>query len=91
MRSGTNDNLTGNEMTDLEKKESSWEPAGNPKVLWVSLITFTYGFSVWAINSSLAPYLRDWYGYSASDVLLVAAMSPLFAVSVVKQMEQMSI
>jgi NNP family nitrate/nitrite transporter-like MFS transporter len=66
-------------MTDLKKEESSWEPTGNPKVLWVALITFTYGFSVWAINSSLAPYLKDWYGFSTSDVLLVAAMSPLFA------------
>jgi NNP family nitrate/nitrite transporter-like MFS transporter len=66
-------------MTDLRKDESSWEPTGNPKVLWVALITFTYGFSVWAINSSLAPYLKDWYGFSTSEVLIVAAMSPLFA------------
>jgi len=66
-------------MTDLKKDETSWEPTGNPKVLWIALITFTYGFSVWAINSSLAPYLKDWYGFSTSDVLLVAAMSPLFA------------
>ena len=61
------------------KDEGSWKPTGNPRVLWVALITFTYGFSVWAINSSLAPYLKDWYGYSASEVLIVAAMSPLFA------------
>jgi len=66
-------------LTDLKKDESTWEPTGNPRVLWTALITFTYGFSVWAINSSLAPYLKDWYGYSASEVLLVAAMSPLFA------------
>lgn len=70
-------------MNDLARwdveDESSWSPPGNPKVLWVALITFTYGFSVWAINSSLAPYLKDWYGFSTSDVLLVAAMSPLFA------------
>jgi NNP family nitrate/nitrite transporter-like MFS transporter len=66
-------------MSDLKKDESSWEPTGNPKVLWIALITFTYGFSVWAINSSLAPYLRDWYGFSTSEVLIVAAMSPLFA------------
>ena len=66
-------------MTDLKKDESTWEPTGNPRVLWTALIAFTYGFSVWAINSSLAPYLKDWYGYSASEVLLVAAMSPLFA------------
>jgi NNP family nitrate/nitrite transporter-like MFS transporter len=66
-------------MSDLKKDESSWEPTGNPKVLWIALITFTYGFSVWAINSSLAPYLKDWYGFSTSEVLIVAAMSPLFA------------
>jgi NNP family nitrate/nitrite transporter-like MFS transporter len=66
-------------MTDLKIDESSWEPTGNPRVLWVALITFIYGFSVWAINSSLAPYLKDWYGFSTSEVLLVAAMSPLFA------------
>jgi NNP family nitrate/nitrite transporter-like MFS transporter len=66
-------------MTDLTKDDSSWEPPGNPRVLWVASITFIYGFSVWAINSSLAPYLKDWYGFSTSDVLLVAAMSPLFA------------
>jgi len=63
----------------LTKDDSSWEPPGNPRVLWVASITFIYGFSVWAINSSLAPYLKDWYGFSTSDVLLVAAMSPLFA------------
>ena len=61
------------------KDEGSWNPPGNPRVLWVASITFIYGFSVWAINSSLAPYLKDWYGFSTSDVLLVAAMSPLFA------------
>ena len=66
-------------MTNLKKDETSWKPVGNPKVLRVGLIAFTFGFSVWAINSSLAPYLKDWYGFSTSAVLLVAAMSPLFA------------
>ncbi|MDP6027555.1 MAG: hypothetical protein QF715_16045, partial [Pseudomonadales bacterium] len=81
----TNSNTedTVSQLGGIEKRnvkgESSWEPTGNPKVLSVALITFIYGFSVWAINSSLAPYLKDWYGYSASEVLLVAAMSPLFA------------
>ena len=69
---------TNNEKGNVEDG-GSWNPTGNPRVLWVALITFTYGFSVWAINSSLAPYLRDWYGYSTSEVLIVAAMSPLFA------------
>ena len=67
------------EISKSKQDENSWEPTGNPKVLWTALIAFTYGFSVWAINSSLAPYLKDWYGYSASEVLIVAAMSPLFA------------
>ena len=67
------------EISKSKQDGNSWEPTGNPKVLWTALIAFTYGFSVWAINSSLAPYLKDWYGYSASEVLLVAAMSPLFA------------
>ena len=81
----TNSNTedTVSQLGGIEKRnvkgESSWEPTGNPKVLSVALITFIYGFSVWAINSSLAPYLKDWYGYSASEVLIVAAMSPLFA------------
>ena len=66
-------------MPHLKKDETSLEPPGNPKVLLISLITFTFGFSVWAINSSLAPFLKDWYGFSTSAVLLVAAMSPLFA------------
>ncbi len=67
------------EISKSKQDGNSWEPTGNPKVLWTALIAFTYGFSVWAINSSLAPYLKDWYGFSTSDVLLVAAMSPLFA------------
>ena len=67
------------EINKSKQDGNSWEPTGNPKVLWTALIAFTYGFSVWAINSSLAPYLKDWYGYSASEVLIVAAMSPLFA------------
>ena len=67
------------EISKSKQDGNSWEPTGNPKVLWTALIAFTYGFSVWAINSSLAPYLKDWYGYSASEVLIVAAMSPLFA------------
>ena len=75
----TDDIYQGGNVADLKKDETAWEPTGNPKVLSISLIAFTFGFSVWAINSALAPYLKDWYGFSTSAVLLVAAMSPLFA------------
>src|SRR5689334_16544054 len=55
------------------------EPAGNPRVLWISSLAFTLGFAVWGMFSALAPFLIKWYSFSVAQVLLLAAMEPLFA------------
>ena len=58
------------------------EPPGNPRVLWMSFLAFTLGFAVWGMFSALAPFLIKWYAFSATQVLVLAAMEPFFAAAV---------
>ena len=58
------------------------EPPGNPRVLWISLLAFSLGFAVWGMFSALAPFLIKWYDFSATQVLVLAAMEPFFAAAV---------
>jgi len=58
------------------------EPAGNPRVLWISSVAFALGFAVWGMFSALAPFLIKWYSFSATQVLVLAAMEPFFAAAV---------
>lgn len=58
------------------------EPQGNPKVLSISLLAFALGFAIWGMFSALAPFLIKWYSFSATQVLVLAAMEPFFAAAV---------
>jgi MFS transporter, NNP family, nitrate/nitrite transporter len=58
------------------------DPPGNPRVLWISFLAFTLGFAVWGMFSALAPFLIKWYAFSATQVLVLAAMEPFFAAAV---------
>lgn len=58
------------------------EPPGNPRVLWISLLAFSLGFAVWGMFSALAPFLIKWYNFSATQVLVLAAMEPFFAAAI---------
>jgi MFS transporter, NNP family, nitrate/nitrite transporter len=58
------------------------EPAGNARVLWISSVAFALGFAVWGMFSALSPFLIKWYGFSATQVLVLASMEPLFAAAV---------
>ncbi len=58
------------------------DPPGNPRVLLVSFLAFTIGFAVWGMFSALAPFFIKWYNFSATQVLVLAAMEPLFAAAV---------
>jgi len=58
------------------------DPPGNPRVLFVSFLAFTLGFAVWGMFSALAPFLIKWYAFSATQVLVLAAVEPLFAAAV---------
>ena len=58
------------------------DPPGNPRVLFVSFLAFTLGFAVWGMFSALAPFLIKWYAFSATQVLILAAVEPLFAAAV---------
>ena len=58
------------------------DPPGNPRVLWISFLAFTLGFAVWGMFSALAPFLIKWYSFSATQVLVLAAVEPLFAAAV---------
>ncbi|MBU6463844.1 MAG: MFS transporter [Bradyrhizobium sp.] len=58
------------------------DPPGNPKVLWISSLAFTLGFAVWGMFAALAPFLIKWYSFSVAQVLLLAAMEPLFAAAI---------
>ena len=57
-------------------------PAGNPRVLLISCLAFTLGFAVWGMFSALGPFLIKWYGLTATQVLVLAAMEPFFAAAV---------
>jgi MFS transporter, NNP family, nitrate/nitrite transporter len=58
------------------------DPPGNPRVLCISLVAFSLGFAVWGMFSALAPFLIKWYAFSSTQVLVLAAMEPLFAAAV---------
>ena len=58
------------------------DPPGNSRVLWISFLAFTLGFAVWGMFSALAPFLIKWYAFSATQVLILAAMEPFFAAAV---------
>jgi NNP family nitrate/nitrite transporter-like MFS transporter len=55
---------------------------GNSRVLLISSLAFALGFAVWGMFSALAPFLIKWYNFSATQVLILAAMEPLFAAGV---------
>jgi len=57
-------------------------PEGNPRVLLIAFLAFTLGFAVWGMFSALAPFLIKWYDFSATQVLVLAAMEPFFAAAV---------
>jgi MFS transporter, NNP family, nitrate/nitrite transporter len=57
-------------------------PPGNVKVLWIAFLGFSLGFAVWGMFSALAPFLIRWYAFSATQVLVLAAMEPFFAAAV---------
>ncbi|WP_442935691.1 MFS transporter [Nitrobacter sp. NHB1] len=58
------------------------EPPGNSRVLWISSLAFALGFAVWGMFAALAPFLIKWYDFSATQVLVLAAMEPFFAAAV---------
>ena len=58
------------------------EPPGNPKILFISSLAFALGFAVWGMFAALAPFLIKWYDFSATQVLVLAAMEPFFAAAV---------
>ncbi|MBV9080099.1 MAG: MFS transporter [Elusimicrobia bacterium] len=48
----------------------------------ISSLAFALGFAVWGMFSALAPFLIKWYDFSATQVLILAAMEPFFAAAV---------
>jgi NNP family nitrate/nitrite transporter-like MFS transporter len=58
------------------------DPPGNTRVLLISFLAFSLGFAVWGMFSALAPFLIKWYDFSATQVLILAAMEPFFAAAV---------
>ena len=49
------------------------EPSGNPRVLWISTLAFSLGFAIWGMFSALAPFLIEWYHFTGTQVLILAA------------------
>lgn len=64
------------------KVETSDEPQGNARVLWISTLAFSLGFAIWGMFSALAPFLIEWYHFTSTQVLVLAAMEPLFAAAI---------
>ncbi len=58
------------------------DPPGNARVVLISSFAFALGFAVWGMFSALAPFLIKWYDFSATQVLVLAAMEPFFAAAV---------
>lgn len=58
------------------------EAPGNHKVLFIAFVAFSLGFGVWGMFSALAPFLIEWYDFSSTQVLILAAMEPLFAAGI---------
>lgn len=64
------------------KVETLNEPQGNARVLWISTMAFSLGFAIWGMFSALAPFLIEWYHFTSTQVLVLAAMEPLFAAAI---------
>lgn len=58
------------------------EAPGNHRVLFLAFVAFSLGFGVWGMFSALAPFLIEWYDFSSTQVLILAAMEPLFAAAI---------
>jgi NNP family nitrate/nitrite transporter-like MFS transporter len=58
------------------------EPQGNTRVLCISTVAFALGFAIWGMFSALAPFLIEWYHFTSTQVLVLAAMEPLFAAAI---------
>jgi NNP family nitrate/nitrite transporter-like MFS transporter len=58
------------------------EPQGNSGVLFISTMAFSLGFAIWGMFSALAPFLIEWYHFTSTQVLVLAAMEPLFAAAI---------
>jgi MFS transporter, NNP family, nitrate/nitrite transporter len=58
------------------------DPPGNPRILLISSLAFSIGFAIWGMFSALAPFLIKWYSFSSTQVLVLAAMEPLFAAAI---------
>jgi NNP family nitrate/nitrite transporter-like MFS transporter len=58
------------------------EPQGNTRVLFISTVAFSLGFAIWGMFSALAPFLIEWYNFTSTQVLVLAAMEPLFAAAI---------
>ncbi|GAB1714970.1 MAG: major facilitator superfamily MFS_1 [Nitrobacter sp.] len=63
----------------LEKTD---EPKGNARILFISTMAFALGFAIWGMFSALAPFLIEWYHFTSTQVLILAAMEPLFAAAI---------
>jgi NNP family nitrate/nitrite transporter-like MFS transporter len=62
--------------------DATADAPGNARILLISLLAFSLGFAVWGMFSALAPFLIKWYNFSATQVLILAAMEPFFAAAV---------
>ena len=58
------------------------EAPGNARVLCISTVAFAIGFAIWGMFSALAPFLIEWYHFTSTQVLILAAMEPLFAAAI---------
>jgi NNP family nitrate/nitrite transporter-like MFS transporter len=58
------------------------EPQGNTRILCISTVAFALGFAIWGMFSALAPFLIEWYHFTSTQVLVLAAMEPLFAAAI---------
>ncbi|MCP4365834.1 MAG: NarK/NasA family nitrate transporter, partial [Planctomycetes bacterium] len=53
------------------------EPPGNPRILYLALISFFFCFAIWALYAPFGPFFMEWYGLSASQVLILVAIPAL--------------
>ncbi len=58
------------------------EAPGNSRVMLLAFLGFSLGFAIWGMFSALAPFLIEWYDFSSTQVLILAAMEPLFAAGI---------
>jgi NNP family nitrate/nitrite transporter-like MFS transporter len=62
--------------------DAAAEPQGNTRILVISTVAFSLGFAIWGMFSALAPFLIEWYHFTSTQVLILAAMEPLFAAAI---------